>query len=690
MPMPSPCFIHSHLGVATALQPVVDQDDEYCSITRHLVETAVTVREMSKQLGRARIHSNIKTVLIVTKARDNRLIKLTRKLALHLMLRPRNNHKRGLIVYVDAQLRHSRRFDAAGIQRDHPELFAPVLHFRNSSSSSSPSSISSSDSSDNQDGLLRYWTNTMCSQSPHLFDFVITLGGDGTVLFTSWLFQRIVPPVLSFALGSLGFLTIFDFTDYQSVVDAAVDTGIHVNLRMRFTCTVYRSIANEIGKKRRAVKKADTGEILMKNVEKDGWEALECDSTCSYLSASAKDKEIMCYSTRPVESFEVLNDLVIDRGPSPYVSLLELFGDEHHMTTVQGDGLTIATPTGSTAYSLSAGGSLVHPEIPAILITPICPHTLSFRPMLLPDTMEVRVCVPYNSRSTAWASFDGRGRVELRQGDHIKIAASRYPFPTVCADKQSTDWFHAITRTLKWNERERQKSFVVVEEENPAIQRRRDNVPISHQAGKSSSKSMQEEEEEASEEEETGFDIDDSSTNTQENVIAGVQTPHDSGLGHEKAMEQVMLSRVEKLTNLRVRQAGRSRSRSRASRRRSYSPTSSSEQSGVETPGRYAGPHHHPPPSFHSHHVNFELPEIPHIRHELTNGTEKDEQQLKLKDHETEHDNARTPTVMNQIYNSRPPRQSRGLRSSDHHGTRAFAVWGQDESDSAASDEGGA
>lgn len=103
------------------------------------------------------------------------------------------------------------------------------------------------------------------------------------------------------------------------------------------------------------------------------------------------------------------------------------------MTTVQADGLTVSTPTGSTAYSvrcnplradsvpdpksvqLSAGGSLVHPEIPALLITPICPHTLSFRPMLLPDSMELRICVPYNSRSTAWASFDGRGRVELRR-----------------------------------------------------------------------------------------------------------------------------------------------------------------------------------------------------------------------------------------------------------------------------------
>jgi NAD+ kinase len=230
-------------------------------------------------------------------------------------------------------------------------------------------------------------------------------------------------------------------------MSSAIDSGIRVNLRMRFTCTVYRAIRPEDNAKGlKAVRKVG-GEILMSEVGKAGWEALEGAGSAGGKDArecKRSEKEIMCFSTRPVEVFEVLNDLVVDRGPSPYVSMLELFGaaafssstdllhvseltnttapfpprlsgDEHHMTTVQADGLTISTPTGSTAYSLSAGGSLVHPEIPAILITPICPHTLSFRPMLLPDSMELRICVPYNSRSTAWASFDGRGRVELKR-----------------------------------------------------------------------------------------------------------------------------------------------------------------------------------------------------------------------------------------------------------------------------------
>ncbi|KAG1758528.1 ATP-NAD kinase-like domain-containing protein [Suillus occidentalis] len=318
----SPCFVHSPLDKGALLQDwleVYAKDDE---LPGSDFDKTVGVREMSKQLGRARIRSNIQSVLIVTKARDNCLIKLTRELA----------------FYVDHQLCHLRRFDAEGIQRDHPEF-------------------------------------DMCSNSPHLFDFVITLGRDGTILFTPWLFQRIVPPILPFALGSLGFLTNFGFADYQTSVDSAIDSGIRVNLHMRFTWG---------GTRRRLFWRIYPLPIL--------W-------ACVYHSE----------------------------------------GYEHHMTIVQAHGLCAATPTGSTAYSLSAGGSLVHPEIPAILISPICSHTPSFCPMLL-DNMELHICIPYNSRSTAWLSFDGRG-----QGDHIKITASNHPFPIVCADQQSTDWFHAIS-----------------------------------------------------------------------------------------------------------------------------------------------------------------------------------------------------------------------------------------------------
>lgn len=538
------------------------EGEEHESLTRQLAQTATSVREMSKTLARARIKGHVQSILIITKARDNHLIKLTRDLAIWLMdskpftslspnhPEPNQLERKPLVVYVDSQLKRSKRFDLNSINAQYPQFFNPLKsrhpfrrRFSRANSVSSNSTTSSSEdvnlTAEEDGGQLRYWTAEMCNKSPELFDFVITLGGDGTVLFASWLFQKVVPPIIPFALGSLGFLTNFDYSHYPTVLTQAMRHGVRVNLRMRFKCTVYR--AND--QNRRAIKSGRTGQIMMEKIGRDGWEALEngdermerCQRGISdpmnvvnepdgnqkekEKEQKKKDKPIMCFSTRPEESFEVLNELVVDRGPSPYVSLLELFGDDHHMTTVQADGLTVSTPTGSTAYSLSAGGSLVHPEVPALLITPICPHTLSFRPMLLPESIDLRICVPYSSRSTAWASFDGRGRIELRQGDHIKVTASAYPFPTVCADNQSTDWFHAISRTLKWNERERQKSFVVVEEDGGEKgEKGKTNKGKKAQESDNGSKKVviadkeeeeDEEDEDEEEEEEEEYDIDD-------------------------------------------------------------------------------------------------------------------------------------------------------------------------------------
>lgn len=761
VPKKSPCFIHSHLdkvaslqdslrekakdasgidlGVAKSLQRTKlreqtlhtsslqcpegpdsaifgseDEDNHGQSLTRQLAETAMGVRELSRELGRARIRTNIQSVLIVTKARDNRLIKLTRELALYLMLKPSQGDRR-LVVYVDHQLRTSRRFDAAGIQRDYPELFRPIPRRKSSSSSVSSFSSSQDEGGGSEDGQLRYWTSDMCSRSAHLFDFVVTLGGDGTVLFTSWLFQRIVPPVLPFAMGSLGFLTNFDFADYPAVVDSCIDAGIRVNLRMRFTCTVYRAIFDK-RTHRKAVKKGETGEIMMKDMKSGGWEAVEGGWSGGFAMQDGgkcvRDKEIMCFTTKPVETFEVLNELVVDRGPSPYVSLLELFGDEHHMTTVQADGLCVATPTGSTAYSLSAGGSLAHPEIPAILITPICPHTLSFRPMLLPDSMELRICVPFNSRSTAWASFDGRGRVELKQGDHVKITASKYPFPTVCADKQSTDWFHSISRTLKWNERERQKSFVVVEEGPSKKNIVKEDIGPD---GQTANPAIEEAEEEGSDEDD--FDIHDSSPEASMNEVpvhvANEQDNRNLTTRTSEAQEHAPppgnyplstpeLAALALLKGQNTKHTGRTKSRSR-----SRSVLRSGLRSGVDTPGRFAGPARSAPQILHRHvHyagfdsgassptqsdssndslLNMDLAQRG-ARDDIHNREQYSSSRNRIpKDREFD-DNLQTPTVPDTI-----PGKNRRYRSRDRHeaqpmSCRAFAVWGNDESDSNASD----
>ncbi|XAO24475.1 hypothetical protein I312_103276 [Cryptococcus bacillisporus CA1280] len=469
-----------------------DEDEENESLTKQLAETAQSVREMNKELGRRIVRSRIQHVLIVTKVNDNRLVSLTRELALYLMQKspsiPKGTNNRygtasltrGMVVYVDSEFESSKAFDAQGLQRDYPELFEPMLSNRSFSSLSSvntPNDSSTDEGPINSgsvtpvgEGQLRYWTNELCSSSPHLFDLVITLGGDGTVLYASWLFQRIVPPVLPFALGSLGFLTKFNFMDYKEIIEKVILDGIRVSLRMRFCCTVYRACTPcDIGcpeaNKRRVIK-GGCASALKKRVHKSGWESLEDEEIDTHLSDGGSDEEaILHHSTRPEEQFEVLNELVVDRGPNSAMSSLELFGDEYHLTTVQADGLTVSTPTGSTAYSLSAGGSLTSPQTSNILITPICPHTLSFRPVVLEDSIDIRVCVPFDSRTTAWTSFDGRSRLELKQGDHIKVTASKYPFPIILyADKSFPDWASSLSRKLRWNERERQKPYVLVEE----------------------------------------------------------------------------------------------------------------------------------------------------------------------------------------------------------------------------------
>ncbi|KAI1832783.1 hypothetical protein DTO027I6_8097 [Penicillium roqueforti] len=376
----SPCYFHQRFDDAVNIKKVLEEiaDDEWLSHSR-LVQTATGVREVSKQLQRRPIKRAVRNIMIVTKARDNSLVLLTREVAEWLLSTARYGSELGVNVYVDAKLRNSKRFDAPGLLQKDP-MFAQMLHF---------------------------WTPDLCWTSPDKFDLVLTLGGDGTVLFTSWLFQRVVPPVLCFSLGSLGFLTNFEFADYKSQLNAVMgEVGMRVNLRMRFTCTVYRKDRS---------KGAELGAV------EEG------------------------------EQFEVLNELVIDRGPSPYVSNLELYADDELLTVVQADGCIFSTPTGSTAYSLSAGGSLMHPSIPGILLTPICPHTLSFRPMVLSDSHLLRIAVPKSSRSTAYCSFDGKGRVELRQGDYVTVEASQYPFPTVVSN--NNEWFISVQRALRWNTR---------------------------------------------------------------------------------------------------------------------------------------------------------------------------------------------------------------------------------------------
>ncbi|GAB1314158.1 UTR1 (Associated with ferric reductase activity) [Madurella fahalii] len=426
----------SQLGARSAS---ADAPNSRLLTKKQLSEMAWGVRELSRRLGSMRLRFRVKSIFLLTKIYDPELIVKTRELCRWLLDREREVR---YTIYVDRELKENKRFDVAGLVEEVRRDYVA-------------SGEVSEEASWDVAKRLRYWDEGMCRARPHTFDFVVTLGGDGTVLYASWLFQRIVPPVLSFALGSLGFLTKFDFDDYKKTLTNAFNEGVTVSLRLRFEATIMRS------QKTRSML-TDDGEHVESTEEgkeaEGGSGAIEQPrDLVEELIGEEKDDE---HTHWPDGTYEVLNEVVVDRGPNPTMSNIEIFGDDEHFTSVSADGICVSTPTGSTAYNLAAGGSLCHPENPVMLVTSICAHTLSFRPVILPDTIVLRIGVPYDARASSWASFDGRERVELRPGDYVTVSASRYPFACVQPHgRRSEDWINSISAKLGWNTRQRQKAF---------------------------------------------------------------------------------------------------------------------------------------------------------------------------------------------------------------------------------------
>jgi NAD+ kinase len=289
------------------------------------------------------------------------------------------------------------------------------------------------------------------------------------------------------------------------------------------------------------------------------------------------------------------------------------------------------------------------------------------------------------------------------------VTASKFPFPSVCADKQSTDWFHSISRTLKWNERERQKSFVVVEE-GPREKKKHSaaaKVDRPKQNGNEPLKKAVEEalneESELTDEEDDKFDIDDSSPEAAANnkpkdhhhkdVAIETETEIISDDGHAENTR----SHVKHATRVRT---ARSRSRQRAP---STDDSGSDVHSGVSSPGRYAGSKRHPPDTFPEHHLPPSLirsdssstDSLEWIPTDLARYGARDDIHSPIsalssgrsqipKDRDLDEESvSRTPTFADSTRKA-----NRRGSTSDHH-PRAFAVWGLDESDSATSSDSG-
>jgi NAD+ kinase len=224
---------------------------------KQLADMAMGVRNLAKKLGSLKVKLKIKTVFILTKVHDDTLIGKTRDVVRWLLSPERDSP---YIVFVEDILEKNECFDAKGLAAEDPSY----------------------------DGRLKYWNNNLTKKHPHTFDFVVTLGGDGTVLYASWLFQRVVPPVLSFALGSLGFLTKFDFDQYQDTLTRAFRDGVTISLRLRFEATIMRS--------RPYPRLADSRDLVNE-----------------LIGEERGDNR----THRPEATFEILNDVVVDRGPNP-------------------------------------------------------------------------------------------------------------------------------------------------------------------------------------------------------------------------------------------------------------------------------------------------------------------------------------------------------------------------------------
>jgi len=259
-------------------------------------------------------------------------------------------------------------------------------------------------------------------------DLVVTLGGDGTILHASSLFSvGAVPPVLSFSMGTLGFLLPFHIDDFAKALETVFEGKATILDRMRLSCTFYDHESQKIG----------TDDV----------------------------------------AWQVMNEVALHRGSSPHLNTIDIFVDGQHLTEAESDGVIVSTPTGSTAYSLSAGGPIVHPSLSALVLTPICPRSLSFRPLVFPSSSSVTLRIGDRSRAAAGVSMDGRVSHILNPGDSVTVQAS--PFPVPCINRSSIvednederqgegagpgkedDWVRDINNLLQYNATFRSKALL--------------------------------------------------------------------------------------------------------------------------------------------------------------------------------------------------------------------------------------
>jgi NAD+ kinase len=231
------------------------------------------------------------------------------------------------------------------------------------------------------------------SEAPEDLLAVFVLGGDGTFLSAVRWIGRHSIPILGIKFGEVGFLAEVSEEGLWAAAESILRHEFTIRPRMRLSVRVVRQ-------------------------------------------------------SKEIARGTVLNDVVINRGVLARLAHIETCINDNYLTDYRADGLIVATPTGSTAYSLAAGGPVVHPSVPAILLSPICPFTLTNRPLIIPDTAIVRMRLAQNS-SDIRLTLDGQVGMEIDERDTIIVKKSNHPVHLITIPGQ--DYFDLLKTKLKWS-----------------------------------------------------------------------------------------------------------------------------------------------------------------------------------------------------------------------------------------------
>jgi len=230
---------------------------------------------------------------------------------------------------------------------------------------------------------------------PQVADVIVVLGGDGTLLSVARLVDSHDVPILGVNLGSLGFLTAISLDELYTMMADILENRFKVSKRMMLAARVYRR------------------------------------------------QEI-------ITTYSVLNDLVINKGALARIIELETTIDQGYLTTFKADGLIISTPTGSTGYSLSAGGPIVYPTLDSIIVSPICPHMLTNRPLLIPPKARIETVLASEGGDVS-LTLDGQIGFALQQYDRISVTRADHYIKLITSPTKT--YFEVLRTKLKWGER---------------------------------------------------------------------------------------------------------------------------------------------------------------------------------------------------------------------------------------------